>query len=262
MKKIFSMMLVLLLVLSFPVTAAYAAPDSNSIDLPSGNLLVRDGADLLTDAEESALRTRLAALSDQYGAQVCVATVASMKGEDIDVFVEYLYDHDGYGFGEDKAGVLLLVSMNPRQYRILSNGFAAQAITMDGIDAISEAIVSGLSSGNYVAAFNAYADKCAYYLDGYINGFPFDTGKYLMIALAVGVISGVVTAFVLKGQLKSVRPQNRANTYVKQGSMKLTQSDDCFMYRTVTKKERPKEDSSSGSGSGSGSSRNVGGGSF
>jgi uncharacterized protein len=150
--------------------------------------------------------------------------------------------------------------MNPRQYRILSNGFAAQAIPMDAIDAISEAIVPSLSGGNYAAAFNTYADKCAYYLDGHINGFPFDSGKYLMIALAVGALSGVVTAFVLKGQLKSVRPQNRANSYGKQGSMKLTQSEDHFMYRTVTKKERPKEDSSSGSDSGS--SRNVGGGSF
>ena len=260
MKKIFSWMLVLLVCLSFPMTAAYAAPDGNAAVRSSDALLVRDGANLLTDAEESALRTRLAALSDQYGAQVCVATVSSVEGKDMDVFVENLYDHDGYGLGEDKAGVLLLVSMNPRQYRILSNGFAAQAIPMDAIDAISEAIVPSLSGGNYAAAFNAYADKCAYYLDGHINGFPFDSGKYLMIALAVGALSGVVTAFVLKGQLKSVRPQNRANSYVKQGSMKLTQSEDHFMYRTVTKKERPKEDSSSGSDSGS--SRNVGGGSF
>ena len=78
-----------------------------------------------------------------------------------------------------------------------------------------------------------------------------------MIALGIGIVAGVVVAMVLKGQLKSVRKQNQANVYVKPGSMKLTASNDFFLYRTVDR--RKKESSSSGS---SGSSRSVGGGSF
>ena len=63
-----------------------------------------------------------------YNAQIIVATIESMGNSDIDSFVEYAYDSMGFGYGEDHDGVLLLVCMDPREYRILSNGFAASAI--------------------------------------------------------------------------------------------------------------------------------------
>ena len=111
------------------------------------------------------------------------------------------------GHGENRDGVLLLVCMDSREYRILSKGFAGEAIGPDQIDAIGEAIVSDLSDGDYADAFFTFADQCAYYLDGYLNGFPFNFGKNLIVALIIGVVAGVVVALVLKKQLKSVRQQ-------------------------------------------------------
>ena len=118
-------------------------------------------------------------------------------------------------------------------------------------------IVSDLSDGDYAAAFDEFAEQCDYYLDGHINGFPFNFGKNLLICLIIGIVAGVVVAFVLKGQLKTVRKQNQANVYVKPGSMQVTVRNDFFLYREVSKSR--KESSSS---SGSGSSRSTGGGSF
>jgi len=161
------------------------------------------------------------------------------------------------GCGKNRDGVLLLVCMDPREYRILSNGYAGDAIGMDQIDAISEAIVSDLSDGDYADAFIAFADNCAYYLDGYLNGFPFNAGKNLVIALIIGIVAGVIVAIVLKNQLKSVRQQKQANIYIKSGSMQLTTSRDLFLYREVSRTRKQSSNSS-----GSGSSRNVGGGSF
>jgi len=217
----------------------------------------------IVSAEEEALYIKLAAISETYGAQVAVATVPSLDGADVtlDAFVETVYDRLGYGYGEEHNGVLLLVCMDPREYRILSNGFAADAITMDYIDSIGDLIVSDLSDAEYAAAFEVYADECAYYLNGYINGFPFNVTGTLILSVVVGFVVGGIVALLLKGQLKSVRKQREANVYVKAGSMKLTQSNDFFLYRTVTRTARPKNTSSS-SGSRSGSSRNVGGGSF
>ena len=161
------------------------------------------------------------------------------------------------GRGENRDGVLLLVCMESREYRILSNGYAGEAIGMDQIDAISDAIVSDLSDGDYADAFITFADNCAYYLDGYLNGFPFNTGKNLVIALIIGVVAGVIVAFVLKKQLKSVRQQKQANVYIKSGSMQIAASRDLFLYREVSKTKKASTNSSS-----SGSSRNVGGGKF
>ena len=232
-------------------------------DTPEGDILmveeylVFDDADLLSDEEELALTEKLSEISGTYNAQIVVCTINSMDGGDIDEFLEYIYDYMEFGYGENRDGVLLLVCMDPREYRILSNGFAGVAIDSGDIDSIGDVIVSDLSDGDYTAAFDAFADQCGYYLDGYINGFPFNFGKNLLICLIIGIVAGVVVAFVLKGQLKTVRKQNQANVYVKSGSMQVTVHNDFFLYREVSKSK--KESSSS---SGSGSSRSTGGGSF
>lgn len=246
-RKLLSLILVLALCLSLAISAS-AADD----------IFVLDEADLLTPAEEAALSGNLRNLSREYNAQVVIATMASMDGGDIDIFVEYLYDTMGFGYGENHDGVLLLVCMNPREYRILSNGFAGVAIDPGDIGRIGDEIVSDLSAGDYAGAFDGFADECAYYLNGYLNGYPFDAGMSLAIALLVGILAGVITVSVLKGQLKSVRKQHQANVYVKSGSMHVNVANDLFLYRNVTRTAKPKNNSS-GSG---GTARSKGGGSF
>jgi len=181
----------------------------------------------------------------------------ALEDADIDEFVEFLYDYGEYGYGEKKDGVLLLICMDPREFRILSNGFAADAITIDNIESITDDITQDLSEGSYADAFDTFVAKCEYYLDGQINGLPFKFGTNLLIAIGVGLLVALIVTGIWKGQLKSVRKQERASVYVKPGSMNLTQSGDFYMYRTVTRSAKPKNNSSS-----SGSSRNVGGGSF
>ena len=232
-------------------------------DTPEGDILaveeylVFDEAELLNDSEELALEEKLADLSSKHDAQIVVCTIESMDGGDIDEFLNYLYDEMGFGYGQNHDGVLMLVCMDPREYRILSNGFAGEAIDSGDIDSIGDVIVSDLSDGNYAAAFDGFADQCDYYLDGFINGFPFNFGKNLVICLIIGIVAGLIVAFVLKGQLKTVRKQNQANVYVKPGSMQVTVHNDFFLYRDVTRTKKESSNSSSG-----GSSRSSGGGSF
>ena len=232
-------------------------------DTPEGDVLeveeylVFDEAELLNDSEELALEEKLADLSSKHDAQIVVCTIESMDGGDIDEFLNYLYDEMGFGYGQNHDGVLLLVCMDPREYRILSNGFAGEAIDSGDIDSIGDVIVSDLSDGDYAAAFDGFADQCDYYLEGFVNGFPFNFGKNLVICLIIGIAAGLIVAFVLKGQLKTVRKQHQANVYVKPGSMQVTVHNDFFLYRDVTRTKKESSNSSSG-----GSSRSSGGGSF
>jgi len=244
-RKIFSVLLAVVFCLSMSVMA-FAASDAN----------IYDEADLLSDAEETRLGEKLYDIGMQFDVQIAIATVTYINGS-IDVYVEDVYDSMDMGYGANRDGILLLVCMDSREYRILSNGYAGDAIDGSDIDAIGKAIVPDLSDGNYEDAFDTYIDRCEYYLNGYINGFPFNFGKNLLIAVVIGVIAGIVVAFVLKRQLKTVRKQNQANVYIKPGSMQLTASNDFFLYRTVNRSR--KQSNSSGSSS---SSRSVGGGKF
>ena len=249
MKRFLILLLTLALCLSLAISVSAAGAAG----------IVMDDADLLSQAEEQALTQKLTEVGTAYNAQIIVATVASADGQDPDYMVNDLYDSMGFGYGELRDGVLLLVCMDPREYRILSNGYAGNAIDPGVIDTIGDAIVSDLSDGDYADAFEIFADKCGYYLNGYLNGFPFQTGRNLVISLVVGLVLALIVTSILKGQLKSVRKQNQANSYVRDGSMQVTLSRDTYLYSHVS---RTKKQSSNSSGSRSGGSRSVGGGSF
>ena len=248
-KRLFSTILVLLLVLSMAVSVS-AATDA----------FVYDDAGLLTEGERAELSNRLAQLSDTYNAQIVVATIPSAEGNDVDALLEQIYDGMGFGYGENLDGVLLLVCMDPREYRILSNGYCGTAINTGTIDAIGDAIVGDLTDGDYADAFEGFADKCEYYLDGHLNGFPFNYGMSLAVALLIGVLAGQLTGKSLKGQLKTVRKQHQAKNYVKSGSLNLTEQEDVFLYSDVQRTE--KDTDSDDTRSSGGSSRSTGGGSF
>lgn len=257
MRKILSTITVFLLCASLTVVAA-AFPVA-VVGTPNGEFgLLVDDADLLTASEEAALLKHLTKISETYQAEVIVITLISLQGQEADDMVEMLYDELDYGCGDNRDGVMLMVSMAEREYRILSNGFAADAISVSDIDDMGDAIAPHLSDREYMRAFEEFADQCEYYLDGHINGFSFDFTGNLVIALVIGLIVSVITILILRGQLKSVKKQYQANAYIRDGSMNVTHASDLYLYRNVTRREKPK----SSSGSGSGSSRNVGGGKF
>ena len=238
MKKILSAALVLLVLASLCLSA-----------FAQGEYLI-DQADILTDFEERSLVDTLGAVSEKHQIQVAVVTVDSLDTDPGD-FAWDVYDELDYGYGAGGDGVLLLVCMNPREFHIVSNGAGDDAIGSSRIETICDEIWQDMTDGNYLDAFETYAETCDYYIEGEKNGFPFDFGKTLLVCLVIGLVAGVIVAFVLKGQLKSVRRQNQADAYVRPGSMQLTQCGDFFMYRTVTRTER-QQNNSSGSGRSSG----------
>ena len=236
-------------------------PAATEVAAKENEEFLYDEADLLTDEQEAELVKKLTEVSHAANAQIVVATIASMDGGDIDSFVDYLYDSMGFGYGENHDGVLLLACMDPREYRILSNGYAGTAIGPDQIDTLRDFMETYLPNGHYVAAFNSFADQCDEMLEYYQAGSPFKAGKSLAISLIIGILAGLIVAFVLKGQLKSVYKQNQAHVYVKQGSMQVNIQQDIFLYRNVTRTKRQKREESQSSGSGD-TARSTGGGSF
>jgi len=248
MKKILSLVMALFILLSLSI-CVFAAPE---------DVLLYDEAGLLSGAEFDDINGKLQNISNLYNAQINIVTIPSAEGVSVDALVEDIYDGMGMGYGAGHDGVLLLVCMDPRQYRILSNGFAADAISLSDIEDMGDIIASDLSDGDYADAFDIFIDQCEYYLDGHINGFPFRFGFNLLVCFGVAFVAALISVLVMKGQLKSVRKQDQAHVYVTPGSMKLTLRSDLYLYRNVV---RTKRETSSSSGR-SGSSRNVGGGSF
>lgn len=204
-----------------------------------------DGAYLLTETESAAIQEKLDETSDTYKMDVVIVTVDSIEGWDSEGYADAILDEYNFGYGDD--AILFLISMEYRDWAISTTGKCIDVFDDYALDSIEENAVSHLSAGDYYGAFSAFIEECAYYMDGAINGFPFDFGMALIISAVVGVVAALIIVGTMKGKLKSVRQRNEAGEYLKPGSFNVTQSNDLFLYHTVTRTPRPKSNSS-GSG--------------
>ncbi len=221
--------------------------------------LLIDTADILTASEEDTLREKLTEISGKFSVDIAVVTVNGTDGKSATSYINSYFDNSDLGYGSSRDAVLFLIDMDAREFRILSNGdIGAAAVSESDIDSITDMVTSDLSNGNYFSAFNSFADECEYQINGQINGFPFQTGRNLIICVVIGLVAAFIVTGNMKGKLKTVKKKDEAASYLKQGSLSVTESKDVFLYSRVTQTRREKEESSSSSGS----SRNVGGGSF
>lgn len=255
-KRLFAMVLALVLCFcaAVPVLAATEMPR------------LVDGADLLTDSEESSLLSLLDSISEKHSMDVVVVTVDSTGNKSPRAFADDFYDENGYRYD----GILLLVSMEERDWWISTCGYGITAFTDAGIDHLSEQFLPDLSDGYYADAFEIYAVQCDDFIEqakagqpynsGNLPKDPFNAGKSLIISLIIGLLIAFIVTAVMKSQLKTVRSQAAAGNYVKNGSLNITESSDLFLYRHVDRREKPKDSSTHRSSSGR--SHGGGGGKF
>ena len=128
-----------------------------------------------------------------------------------------------------------------------------------------------LHDEKYFAAFQTFVNLCDKFITQARSGEPFG-GKslpreplspiWILISLGVGVVLSLIIVGRMKAQLKTVRFQTTAGSYVKDGSLDITESRDMFLYETISKTKKEKKSSSGGSSTHTSSSgRTHGGGS-
>ncbi len=271
-KKITAVLAALLLAILFciPAAAAEGAGEGFTSEYPR----LMDTADLLSDSEEATLLRALDEVSERQKLEVVIITTDTLEGNDVVAFADDLYDYCQFGYGTNRDGVLLLISMEDRDWYISTCGYGITAFTDAGIQYIGGQMKSDLSTGNYAAAFRTYTEKCDEFITQARTGKPFDKSSlpkeplsaiWIPISLIVGIAMAVITVGMMKAQLKTVRFQPEAKNYIRDGSLNITQSRDLFLYRTVDRTEKSKDEDSGGSSthtSSSGTTHGGGGGNF
>ncbi len=236
--------LIILIISSFILSASAAMPR------------VVDGDDLLTDEEESVLLRKLDYLSEEYRQDIVIVTVKSLGGKSSKLYADDFFDDNGYGYGESRSGILLLVCLSTRDYAISTSGDAMDIFGESDLDGLEDAFVSYLSSGDYFEAFNAFADECEYIIKYDKRLSP----GWILAALAFGLVTAVIVISSMCKKHKNVKSQRAANNYILRNSFNLKRSRDVFLYSTVTRRVKPQNDSSGSSGrSRSSSGRSHGG---
>lgn len=270
MKKFLSVLICLALLFfsSFPVLAA--------------PLKIVDDAGLLTAEQITRLEAKAQTLSEKYQIDLVIVTVWSLDGKTSEAYADDYFDYNGYGIGNDRSGVLLLLAMEYRDWAISTCGQTIHALTDHVIQSVFSAISGYLADDEYYLAFDAYLDALVTYLKNYANGTPIDdfassytgpgiytpgaqdeviyydeeTGFHwswekFLIALVMGIITAGVTLLIMVRQMNTARKQQSADSYMKSGSYALNQQSDLFLYSQVRKVRRSENTSSGHHGGGS-----------
>lgn len=238
--------------------------DIGTNEVSSNDKLPRlvDKEDLLTAGEEAYLIDRLDEVSEAHRCDIVILTIDDIGTSTPTAYADDFFDYNGYGYGDSHDGILLLVSLNTRDWAISTTGKAIQVFTDAGLSHIESQFKPPLSDGNYAKSFNIFVDCCEKFLIQAENGAPYDVDNmpvkplsiyFIPLAIIIGAVISFIVVNIMKSSLKSVSKQLSATNYVRNGSMRITNQHDNYVYRKVNKIRRDTNNSSSGSRSRGGS---------
>lgn len=245
----------------------------------SFNLIVKanvnpvvDEAKLLSQDEAQKLREDIENFREKYNMDAVIVTSKDLEGKSTMDYADDYYDYNGYGLGDNKSGILLLIDMDDRKIWISTSGDAIEYFTDNRIESIINDISKYLSDEEYFDACNIFLNNIQYYIDSgipegqYTYSEEEHTLKIVLIALGVAAIVAGVTCIVVVNSYKNSKSVSSIN-YIDNNSIVFTKRRDIFVNTFTTKTKIERNNSSGGNGSSthkssSGNTHGGGGGSF
>ena len=240
-------------------TDSYEASDNEMEGQPVDEYnRVVDTAQLLTTDEVKSLTEKINEISERQQFDIVVVTVNSLDGKTPQEYADDYYDYNGYGFGENNDGCLLLISLEDRDWYISTTGYGITAFTDAGIEYIGKQLVDDMGDEKWFKAFTNFADLADDFVTQAKSGNPYDAGrlpksvggiiKSILLSLGIGLFAAfIITNKIKKNYTKAVHEKADARDYLVNGSLQVTGSYDNFLHTNVTRRAIPKDDSSGSS---------------
>lgn len=232
--------------------------------IPDSRLQPRlvDAAGIIPDNQEAEILALLDHMSETDEFDYVVATTASCAGSTPEEVADDYYDYNGFGFGENRDGCLLLISMDPRYVHISTTGKGMNIITNDEIDSVIDKFYDAVKAGDFATASIQFVNAA----HSEYNKFKARPVLLALICIGIGFLVSKISISSMKKSYNTVRKDPKADNYIVPGTLSISQSHDLFLYSNISKTAIPKSTSSSGGGgshtSSSGTSHGGGGRSF
>lgn len=249
MKRFLSILtaVLLLALLAVPVSA---------VETPE--YCVYDVAELLTDEEYWTLEDYAQEISAVQQCAVYFVTVEDYRdygtGTIYDVSMD-IFEGNGFGMGEKRDGVVLLLSMADRDYCLMAHGFGDTALTDYGKDYISEEFLDNFGDNDWYGGcmdYLTYTDALLSQARAgniYDRGSSITGGQLWLWSLILGAgIAAVVCLLQRTMMRKKVRMQTDALGYLEGGKADITRRSDRYTHTTEIRREIKQETSSTDSG--------------
>jgi|GEM_PF-508925 len=177
-KKIIVMVLVLAFVMSI-VCSVYAEKE-----------LVVDQAGVFTGDETVSLREAAKVLGNKYAMDIIIVTTSDAGGKSSRSYADDYFDYNGYGIGEDRDGILLLLDYDNREAYISTSGSGIRYLTDIRIESILDDVFDGgLAEGDNYGAAEAFLESTEVFLAygipedkiSWVTAFSAYSGKELLV---------------------------------------------------------------------------------
>lgn len=222
-----------------------------------------DTENLLDTDEQKELEAKLDEISERHQCDVVIVTIDTLGERNAQEYADDFYDAQGYGFGENHDGILLLVAMNERRWAMSTTGWGIQVFTDAGLDYISEAFRSKLSEGDYAEAFDTFANLCDNFIAQAAEGQPYDVNNMpkvsflsrLLTSIIPGVILGIIAALIHSFSMRHasnggvIDGVKNADVYITKEGILFTGNRSRFIRSEVLRHYNPPQKSSGGGGS-------------
>lgn len=247
-KRIIAALFAVILILCVAIIPAYAET--------TYGYKLDDAADVLNANEESKLLSTIQNVSEQCKCNLAFVTVKDLNGASFShngTTRDYADMYYETAYGKNTDGIVVLLVLNngkgKRDIYISTSGKCIKRLSDSEREDIFDDALDNHSpdSKGYYDFLNAIAVD--------IKGAVIPHVKWYMLPLSflIAFVIAMIILGVMKKQLKSVEMQRGAVNYVRPGSMNVTAARDSYLYSTVSRTARPKNESSSHTSSGGGS---------
>ena len=206
---------------------------------------ITDNAGFLTAEKKKALEQTLQSLAQQYGLDLVIFTDTAVRTPGYEDYADDFYYYNGYG-----ADGICLYLFDTDGYRF-GTLYYGKASSYEKLTLRSR-LADTLDEGTPDMAIERYVELLTFMLGHDRLPMQPATAGFCFV---VGLVAGLIAASVVVGKMKSamkIRQETFAQSYLVDGSFRLTGSSHHYLYSTVSKTAKPKDTgSSSGSSGGS-----------
>lgn len=227
----------------------------------ASEMYVYDEAGILSAEELVGLDAKAAEVSETYGYGVYVIAVKDYQAystSDVYTTATEMYHGLQLGEGADREGILLMLSMEDRDYATFFYGEHVEyAFNEYGQIQLEEQFLDDFSEDRWYDGFYDYVTTCEEYLSLADAGNPVRKSAMpmILVAVAVSLLIAFIVSNTLKNKMKSVSKRSVAHEYITKGGLNLTTRSDLFLYQTENRRKIEKSSDSESHSGGGGSGR-------
>lgn len=206
-----------------------------------------DPQNILSEVDYNVVEKKLNELSQKNKIEILAVIVGDL--EDNDVMATANNHLDTYLKETNKSkATLLLIAVNEHRWALTSSEKITQK-TMKALEAnISNHIIEALSIEDFRTAFLNYAALVDETIAENKPAKELFSVTRLLISLGLGGLIGLIMASSAKSQLKTIRKQREAKSYLVKSQISQANHNDLYLYEKVTKTPQKKKTSASSEG--------------